>query len=193
MAKFQINYEVLDQDDNKRDGIPYEEFIEWIETIVFAFFAVILVFTFIVRQVTVDGRSMVPTLEDGDKLIVQHLMYTPARGDIVVIDSLGLGKPLIKRVIACGGDTIDIDFASGTVTVNGEVQQEDYIKDLTQLDEGGQTYPVTVPSGYYFVMGDNRMDSLDSRSSQVGLVSEDEIMGRAFFRLWPASGIGSVK
>ena len=192
MAKFQINYEILDADENKRDGIPYQEYIEWIETVVYAFFAVILVFTFIVRQVTVDGRSMVPTLEDGDKLIVQHLMYTPARGDIVVIDSQSLGKPLIKRVIACGGDTIDIDFNSGTVTVNGEVLHEDYIKDLTQLDEGGQTYPVTVPSGYYFVMGDNRMDSLDSRSSQVGLVSEDEIMGKARFRLWPASGIGSV-
>ena len=192
MAKFQINYEILDADDSKRDGIPYEEFIEWVETVVFAFFAVILIFTFVMRQVTVDGSSMVPTLTDGDKLIVNFINYKPANGDIVIVDSAKLGKPIVKRVIASGGDTIDIDFNSGKVTVNGSVLDESYIKDLTQLDEGGQTYPLTVPSGYYFVMGDNRMDSLDSRSARVGLVSEDEIMGEAVFRLWPATGIGPV-
>ncbi|MBQ5312104.1 MAG: signal peptidase I [Oscillospiraceae bacterium] len=193
MAKFQINYEILDADDSKRDGIPYEEFIEWVETVVFAFFAVILIFTFVLRQVTVDGTSMVPTLEDGDKLIVNFINYKPKNGDIVIVDSANLGKPIVKRVIASGGDTIDIDFNSGKVTVNGSVLEEKYIKDLTQLDEGGQKYPVTVPSGYYFVMGDNRMDSLDSRSARVGLVSEDEIMGNAVFRLWPATGIGPVE
>ncbi|MBR4224952.1 MAG: signal peptidase I [Oscillospiraceae bacterium] len=193
MAKFQINYEALDQDENKKDGIPYEDFLEWIETVVFSFFAVILIFTFIVRQVNVDGTSMVPTLEDGDKLIVHHLFYTPQKGDIVIIDSAGLRKPIVKRVIATGGDTIDIDFDSGEVTVNGTVLQEEYINDLTRLDEGGQNYPVTVPSGYYFVMGDNRMNSKDSRSGDVGLIQDDEIMGKVIFRLWPASHFGKVE
>ena len=193
MAKFQIDYEALDTDENKKEGIPYEEFLEWIETLVFSFFAVILVLTFIVRQVNVDGSSMVPTLEDGDKLIVWHIGYQPKRGDIVVMDSDGLKKPIVKRIIAAGGDTIDIDFVSGAVTVNGTVLQEDYINDLTKLDEGGQNYPVTVPPGYYFVMGDNRMNSKDSRSSEVGLISREEIMGQVKFRLWPASRFGGVE
>ena len=142
MAKFQIDYEALDADENKKEGIPYEEFLEWIETLVFSFFAVILVLTFIVRQVNVDGSSMVPTLEDGDKLIVWHIGYQPKRGDIVVMDSDGLKKPIVKRIIAAGGDTIDIDFVSGAVTVNGTVLQEDYINDLTKLDEGTNPWKI---------------------------------------------------
>lgn len=190
MAKFQINYEISEE---QKAPVPYKEFIEWIETCIFAFFAVILVFTFVVRQVNVDGDSMLPTLEDGQKLIVHHVGYSPARGDIVIVDSQGLGKPIVKRVIAMGGDTIDIDFDTGTVTLNGTVMDEPYIKDLTKLDEGGQTYPLTIPSGYYFVMGDNRMDSLDSRSERVGLVSADEIAGKVVFRLWPSDKIGKIE
>ena len=102
MAKFQINYEALDADENKKNGIPYEEFLEWSETIIFAFFAVILVFTFLLRLANVDGESMVPTLQDGEKLIVHHLFYTPEKGDIVIVDSQSLGKPIVKRIIAEG-------------------------------------------------------------------------------------------
>lgn len=193
MAKYQINYEVLDADKEKANGTPYEEFLEWVETIIFAFFAVILLFTFLLRQANVDGESMLPTLEGGEKLIVHHLFYEPEVSDIVIVDSVNLGKPIVKRIIAKGGDTIDIDFEEGIVTVNGQVLQEDYILELTKRDEDGQTYPLTIPEGYYFVMGDNRMNSLDSRSSAVGLVSEDEIMGKVVFRLWPLNKIGTVE
>ena len=134
MAKYQINYEALDADDNKKNGTPYEEFLEWSETIIFAFFAVILVFTFLLRLANVDGESMVPTLQDGEKLIINHLFYTPEKGDIVIVDSQSLGKPIVKRIIAEGGDQVDINFDTGVVKVNGEVLQEDYINELTQLD-----------------------------------------------------------
>ncbi len=192
MAKYQINYEALDTDENKKNGTPYEEFLEWVETIIFAFFAVILIFTFLLRQANVDGESMLPTLKDGEKLIVHHLFYEPAKGDIVIVDSQGLGKPIVKRIIAEGGDTLDINFETGEVTVNGTVLQEDYILDLTQRDEMGHDYPVTVPENCYFVMGDNRMNSLDSRSAAVGFVPEDEIMGKVVFRIWPLDRIGTV-
>ncbi|MGN1090620.1 MAG: signal peptidase I [Huintestinicola sp.] len=171
----------------------YDEFLEWAETVIFAFFAVILLFTFLLRQANVDGESMMPTLLDKEKLIVHHLFYKPERGDIVIINSEGLGKPIVKRVIAVGGDTVDIDFDTGVVKVNGEELHEDYILDLTKRDEYGHVYPVEVKEGCYFVMGDNRMNSLDSRSAAVGFVTEEEIMGKVIFRIWPINRIGVIE
>ena len=169
-----------------------DEFLEWAETVIFAFFTVIFIFTFLLRQANVDGESMLPTLVNNEKLIVHHLFYTPERGDIVIIDSKGLGKPIVKRVIAKGGDTIDIDFDTGAVTVNGEVLEEDYIKELTKRNEYGHEYPLTIDEGCFFVMGDNRMNSLDSRSAAVGIITEEEIMGKVIFRMWPLDRIGTV-
>lgn len=208
MAKYEINYEALDEDVEKEKGNPYAELLEWTETIVFAFFIVILLFTFILREAFVDGDSMNDTLSDGDKLIVSHLFYEPAQGDIVIINSgngyiygdnneleaiPGLNKPIVKRIIAMGGQEVDIDFDKGEVSVDGVVLDEPYIKELTQIDEGGHDYPVTVPQGYVFVMGDNRNNSTDSRSALVGFVPEDEILGKVVFRFLPFSGFGKVE
>ncbi len=187
-----INNEASEENECAVKNTLYDEFLEWVETIIFAFFTVIIIFTFLLRQANVDGESMLPTLENGEKLIVHHLFYTPEKGDIVIVDSFSLGRPIVKRVIAEGGDTVDINFDTGEVTVNGTVLEEAYIKDLTKRDENGHVYPVTVPDNCYFVMGDNRMNSLDSRSAAVGFVPEDEIMGKVVFRIWPFDRIGSV-
>lgn len=172
--------------------VVFNEIIEWLESFVFAIFIVILLFTFIFRIVQVDGPSMEDTLHDGDRLILTHFNYTPKRGDIVVLNSEGLNETIIKRVIAVGGDTVSIDFLKGEVTVNGEVLKENYIKELTYLEEGRAIKDVTVGDGQVFVMGDNRNHSTDSRNAKVGLVNNDDILGKAIFRIYPVSKAGSV-
>ena len=158
----------------------------------FAFFTVILVFTFLLRIAVVSGESMLPTLQDKDRLIVSYLFYTPKNGDIVIVDCEDsiLDKVIVKRVIATAGQTVDIDFDAGTVKVDGAVLEESYINNLTQLDEGAHEYPVTVPEGCVFVMGDNRMNSTDSRSPLVGFVPVDDILGKVVLRIFPFSSIG---
>ncbi len=190
MAKYELNYEVLDEEEKKISGS--ENLFEWVETLVIAFFAVILFFTFVFRLAAVNGESMLPTLVDKDRLIVSYLFYTPKNGDIVIVnnDNPALEKVIVKRVIATEGQTVDIDFDSGEVKVDGKVLQEDYINNLTLLDEGGHSYPVTVPENCVFVMGDNRMNSTDSRSPLVGLVPEDEILGKVSLRIFPFSRFG---
>lgn len=169
-----------------------QNLLEWYEALISAALVLVLIFSFFFRIIQVDGSSMVPTLVNGDKLIVWGAGYTPQRGDVVIVDSYtSYGKPLVKRVIAKGGDTVSIDYATGTVAVNGEVLQEDYIAEPTYLGYD-VTFPYTVPEGTVFVMGDNRNESLDSRSSAVGMVDTRYIMGRALFRLLPVNQIGKV-
>ena len=167
--------------------------LEWYEALISAALVLVLVFSFFFRLIQVDGISMVPTLVNGDKLIVWGAGYTPQRGDVVIVDSYtSYGKPLVKRVIAKGGDTVSIDYATGTVAVNGEVLQEDYIAEPTYLGYDVQ-FPYTVPEGTVFVMGDNRNQSLDSRSTYVGCIDERDILGKVLVCFMPFTDFGVVK
>lgn len=167
--------------------------LEWFESIVFALAVLVLVFTFVVRVAAVSGISMENTLQPGDRLLLQSIGYTPKRGDIVVTDDLiEYGKPLVKRVIAVGGDTIDINFQTGAVYVNGEKLDEPYIRELTLLEEG-QQFPLTVPEGQLFLMGDNRRQSKDSRSTEIGCIDERDILGKAVLRIYPLQKIGVIQ
>ncbi len=170
-----------------------QSLLEWYEALISAALVLVLIFSFFFRIIQVDGSSMVPTLINGDKLIVWGAGYSPKRGDVVIVDSYtSYGKPLVKRVIAKGGDTISIDYETGTVTVNGEVLQEDYIAERTYLGYD-VTFPYTVPEGTVFVMGDNRNQSLDSRSSYVGCIDERDILGKVLLCFLPFSDFGVVK
>ena len=136
MAKYELHYEVMDED-SKKKGNGYEEAFEWIETLLASFFVVILVFTFILRIAEVSGESMLPTLIDKDRLVVSYLGYTPKNGDIVLVDcnATVLEEVIVKRVIATEGQTVDIDFESGKVKVDGKIHAKGaYVKDLNDLD-----------------------------------------------------------
>ena len=162
---------------------------DWIEAAALALIAVVVVFTFFLRNVEVRGPSMQETLHTGDRLLVTHLFYEPSHGDIVVINRY-TEEPLIKRVIAVGGDSIEIDPYTGQVLLNGEVLEEPYVSAATPAND--MTGTVLVPEGYVFVMGDNRLNSKDSRSREIGLVNEKDIVGEAVFRLWPLSKMGGL-
>ena len=170
-----------------------QNLLEWYEALISAALVLVLFFSFFFRIIQVDGSSKVPTLVNGDKLIVWGAGYTPQRGDVVIVDSYtSYGKPLVKRVIAKGGDTVSIDYATGTVAVNGEVLQEDYIAEPTYLGYD-VTFPYTVPEGTVFVMGDNRNQSLDSRSTYVGCIDERDILGKVLVCFMPFTDFGVVK
>lgn len=168
------------------------EAYDWLQSIVVAILACILLFVFAVRTIGVIGVSMKETLHDGDRVVISNLFYTPESGDIVVLRKESfMDEPIVKRVIATEGQTIDIDFDAGIVYVDGEALTEEYIAEPTyrQLQFEG---PVTVPEGHVFVMGDNRNHSNDSRDASLGLVDERYIMGRVLFRMWPLSDFGTV-
>lgn len=172
----------------KKKKTFFGELYEWIETFCFAIALMVVLFIFVFRYVTVDGNSMMNTLQDQDKLIISNFNYTPQTGDIVVIYIEGQNKPYIKRVIATEGQTVKIDFEKWQVFVDGELLEEDYVL----RREGDMHYAAfyngefTVPEGQVYVMGDNRNDSTDSRV--LGCLDEHNIIGRVIVRLAPEFG-----
>ncbi len=169
------------------------EAYEWVQALVCSVLAVVLLFTFAVRLIGVDGHSMVPTLQDGDRLLVLNAMlcggYEP--GDIVVLRKESfLPTPIVKRRVAAEGQVVDIDFPSGTVFVDGKPLQEDYISERTFTAEG-TAFPLTVPKGSVFVLGDNRNNSTDSRDARLGTVDERYIIGRAVYLAFPGPDAGT--
>lgn len=168
---------------------------EWTEALIIAVFLVVFVFVFIARPVGIDGDSMEPTLKDQDTLIISNLLYTPKYGDIIVlaVDSFEKGeKAVIKRIIATEGQEIDINFSSGEVYVNGIMQHEPYILEKTYLYEG-MNFPQIVPDGCVFVLGDNRNNSTDSRSPDIGMVPVECILGRVIYRIFPLDTRGTIE
>lgn len=180
-----------------------KEFFEWLDVVSIALITVIVLFSFVFRVATISGTSMLNTLHHNERVIITNLFYTPKAGDIVVIsrntfnsteDIIEGNGPIIKRVIATENQTVDIDFESGTVYVDGLPLDEPYTSTPTTVKHDVE-FPVKVPEGHIFVLGDNRTVSLDSRTSSIGtkgMVDERYVLGRAVYRIFPFNKIGSL-
>ena len=186
----------MKQQENRKETkeeqkIPGRDLYEWVQALVCSVLAVVVIFTFGVRLIGVDGHSMVPTLQHGDRLLVLNSMFYDdyQYGDIVILTKeTFLSAPIVKRVIAVGGQTVDIDFESGSVYVDGKLLNEPYINELTFQEEGVE-FPIVVPEGSIFVMGDNRNHSDDSRNSRLGTVDTRYVIGKAVFLAFPGPDV----
>ncbi len=171
-----------------------------IQYVMTAFVIIFMLFNYIMRFTVIDGKSMEPTLKAGNIILTKNAAYTPKNGDIVTINNKtaalldengnitekkGLGCKIAKRIIALGGDTVDIDFEKGIIKVNDKELTEKYISEPTTLDSGAFTYPLTIPEGYAYVLSDNRNSSKDSRHEDIGLIPVDEIEGEMIFSIVP--------
>lgn len=170
-----------------------ENLVLYLHDLVIYVSVILLAFLLLFRVIVVDGDSMFSTLWDGDYLLlVSNLLYpNPDAGDIVVVSkqSFDDGKPIVKRVIATEGQIVDIDFDNGIVYVDGLPIQEDYVNTPTNRQEG-MSFPIIVDKGCYFVMGDNRNNSRDSRSPDIGQIDRREILGKAIFLMIPGTDGG---
>lgn len=176
-----------DEGEEVEARVAGRETYEWVRSLVSAVLTITLIFTFVIRMMGVVGHSMVPTLQEGDRLLVlsNWLCGDFAYGDIVVAYKESFdNEPIIKRVIATEGQTVDIDFTLGRVFVDGVPLSEDYINDLTYYSEGTE-FPLTLGEGELFLMGDNRNRSSDSRNSHLGAVDERLVIGKAVFLVFP--------
>ena len=183
---------------------PAKSIYELVEMIVLAAVVTIMVFMFFGRLTVVDGPSMNNTLAHGEVLLVSNLGKAPERGDIVVFQSPGshLKDPIVKRVIATEGETIDIDFDNWIVYINGEPlytdengdpAREPYVNyENMRMDQYDRDFPYTVPKGEVFVMGDNRNHSNDSRGTDIGTIDTRYIFGKVIIRIKPLSRFGKV-
>lgn len=185
-------------DDEKISFRLARTLLDYVEIFAISVVVVLTVFTFFFRLCVVDGPSMEKTLYNGETIIITDLFYEPDYGDIVVFHQTSkkidrFNEPIVKRVIAKEGDTIDIDFDTWTLYVNDKPVVESY-----RYLSGGYTlrsdleFPLTVDEGHIFVMGDNRNNSSDSRNADIGLVDERRILGKLVVRLTPFDKFGSV-
>ena len=186
--------EDIEKKEKEEESVTWQKsLLLYLHDLIYLLAVVMVVFMLLFRIVIVSGSSMYSTLWNGDWLLVTGsvLYHEPEAGDIIVAskDSFNDGEPIIKRVIATEGQTVDIDFDAGIVYVDGCALEEDYIHTPTTRPEGVQ-FPLTVEDGHIFVMGDNRDSSLDSRSPQIGLVDKREIVGKAIFILSPGNNGG---
>ena len=177
-----------------------EEKIGWQKTVVlymhdliYMLVTIMILFLLVFRVIVVSGSSMYSTLIDGDYLLlISNLFYQePEYGDIIVAskESFDDGAPIIKRVIATEGQTVDIDFVEGIVYVDGKALQEDYTYTPTNMEEGME-FPLTVDENCVFAMGDNRNRSRDSRSPDIGQIDKREILGKAVYLFLPGTDEG---
>ena len=174
--------------EQKKQTAKGRDLYEWVQSLVGSVLVVVAIFTFVIRMMGVDGHSMLNTLQHGDRLLVVNSMlyHDYQYGDIVILRKNGVfdDDPIVKRVIAVEGQTVDIDFAEGIVYVDGEALEEDYIREPTYTAEGTE-FPLTVPEGSIFVMGDNRNGSSDSRDYRLGTVDTRYVIGKAAFLVFP--------
>ena len=167
----------------------------WLQALVMALVGLILIFTFVGRIIGVDGESMMPTLHNRDMLLLQSIGYEPEQGDVVVLskNTFHDGAPIVKRIIAVGGQTVDIDYDTNTVYVDGVALDESYILEPMRPLPAEYATHIEVPEGSVFVMGDNRNNSTDGRDPRVGVVDQRCILWKALFVLLPFQDAGVVE
>lgn len=185
----ELNKDLPQNNEESAERIPGYDAYGWVRSLVEAVLIVVVMFTFFVRMMGVQGPSMIPTLQDGDRLLVVNstLVGEYRQGDIVIARKRTFSEDsIVKRVIAVGGQTVDIDFGAGVVYVDGKALEEDYINDLTYTYEGTD-FPLTVPEGSVFLMGDNRNMSTDSREPRIGTVDTRYLIGKAALLIYPGT------
>ena len=184
-------------EDQGGPGSFRQSLLEWVEVIVGSVVFVTILLTFVARIITVDGSSMSPTYENGDRVLATSLAGPAGQGDVVILVNV-LEEPIIKRVVATEGQTVDFDEDMGELVVDGQpLTGEAYhiANGITYVpDRPGEVleFPQTVPEGCVFVLGDNRQNSKDSRFAEVGMVDCRNILGKVVFNLYPFSKLGFV-
>lgn len=184
--------------EKKTPGKISKTVLDWAEELVLAVVIIAVIFTFVFRIITVTGTSMVPNFNDGDRVLVTGNVIEAKQGDVVVIANV-LDEPIIKRVIAVEGQTVDFDYQSKSVLIDGQPVDETMfglqngITDLPYTSFELLEFPQTVPDGCVFVLGDNRAVSEDSRYKVVGMIDQRDILGKAIFHLYPFNRIGPTK
>ncbi len=197
--------DVTEVKSEKKKSTFVSDLFEWLDVFVKAIIVVVILFTAVFKIATIDGDSMQNTVFEGEKVIISNIFYSPKQGDIVVVSRNYKNSadcyernsaPIIKRVIATEGQTVDIDFEKGIVYVDGNALDEPYAKTPTNLHYDVE-FPITVDENCVFLLGDNRNDSLDSRATWIGddgtgLVDKRYILGKVLTRIYPFNKIGSL-